>query len=97
MRFPVVLPLIAAVAWPVPAFAQDPGTAAASESLVCESKDNRRRLCPVALEGRALELVRRISRTDCVRGLDWDYDARGVWVDRGCRAQFRVVDGETPR
>ena len=93
---PALLSLIAAVA-PAPVHAQEPDARAASSTIVCESKDDRRRLCAVALDGRALELVRRISRTDCVRGVDWDYDARGVWVDRGCRAQFRVVEPEEPR
>lgn len=74
---------------PAPSLAQD---GEAAQTVVCESKDNRRRLCAVALDGRTIEIARRISRDECMRGVGWDYDARGVWVDRGCRAEFRVVE-----
>jgi hypothetical protein len=35
-------------------------------------------------------LDRQISGSACVQGQTWGYDRRGVWVDRGCRADIRV-------
>jgi Protein of unknown function (DUF3011) len=37
-----------------------------------------------------VRLVRQRSDTDCILGRTWGYDPRGIWVDRGCRADFEV-------
>ena len=55
----------------------------------CESSDNRERRCNVAI-GRGVELVRQLSSSRCVQGSSWGWDRGGIWVDRGCRAEFRV-------
>jgi len=55
----------------------------------CESNDGRHRQCRVPVRYGA-ELVRQMSRTQCVRGQNWGWDRGGVWVDGGCRAEFRV-------
>ncbi len=55
----------------------------------CESGGNRRAFCPVDIRG-GVELVRNLSRTQCVRGRNWGEDRSGVWVDAGCRGEFRV-------
>lgn len=61
-----------------------------SERLVlCESRDNRYRHCPTRI-GRNVELVRQISSSSCVYNRSWGYDRNGIWVDRGCRAEFVV-------
>ena len=39
---------------------------------------------------RDAELVRQISGSPCIRGNTWGVDNRGLWVDRGCRAEFEV-------
>jgi len=36
-------------------------------------------------------MVRQMSNSPCVRGQSWGNDNGGIWVDRGCRAQFRVT------
>ena len=64
--------------------------------FTCESRDGRRRYCEADLRGLAPSVVRNISREPCVQGQNWDHDARGVWVDAGCRAEFRVVAPPTP-
>ena len=33
-------------------------------------------------------LARTTAPASCVLGQTWDYDATGVWVDKGCRAEF---------
>ncbi|WP_158944841.1 DUF3011 domain-containing protein [Granulicella sp. S190] len=55
----------------------------------CSSNDGGRRWCDIG-PGRDVRLVRQISGSPCVRGSTWDIDRRGLWVDRGCRADFRV-------
>lgn len=65
------------------------------QTFLCESKDNRRRTCPVDLSGRrggdAVAILRNASSVTCREGINWGYDARGVWVDGGCRAEFRII------
>lgn len=58
-------------------------------TIVCESHDNRYRHCPVRIR-READLVRRLSRSDCVYSRSWGYDVNGIWVDRGCRGEFAV-------
>ena len=38
-----------------------------------------------------VELVRKLSAKQCVRGSTWGYDGGYVWVKRGCRAQFSIA------
>jgi hypothetical protein len=62
-----------------------PGT----QIITCASNDMRRNVCPVGTRG-GVRLVRQRSDADCVFNSTWGYDHRGVWVDRGCRADFEV-------
>lgn len=56
----------------------------------CESGAfGRYRECRVKTENR-VELVRELSGNRCQQWKSWGYDRDGVWVDRGCRAEFRV-------
>ncbi len=60
------------------------------ELLLCESIDDRRAYC--AADARSgVQLVRQLSRDNCYEGQTWGYDQRGVWVDHGCRAEFRIA------
>ena len=56
----------------------------------CESKNWAYRLCPGPSGARRARVVRQISGTRCDRGDTWDLDRRGIWVDRGCAAEFEV-------
>ncbi len=58
-------------------------------SLVCASQDGRRSWCPLP-RGGEVQLRRQLSRASCVRGQSWDASRDGLWVDRGCRAEFEV-------
>lgn len=70
-----------------------PALSASAEQYVrCESQDYHHRYCRAETDNRA-ELVRQFSKTRCVLGQSWGYDRRGVWVDRGCAAEFRVGRG----
>lgn len=60
-----------------------------SAVVTCSSNDGNRRWCDIGGR-RDVRLVRQISGSPCVRGQTWDVDRRGLWVDRGCRADFKV-------
>jgi hypothetical protein len=57
--------------------------------IYCPSDDMRRKYCPIPTQGGA-RIIRQRSDADCIYGRTWGYDARGIWVDRGCRADFEV-------
>src|SRR5450830_1322192 len=74
--------LIAAMAWaPFPAMASD--------KVSCESERGRYNFCRADTDGE-VKLVREFSNNQCREGSSWGYENRGVWVDRGCSAEFRV-------
>jgi Protein of unknown function (DUF3011)/Ricin-type beta-trefoil lectin domain-like len=57
--------------------------------ITCSSNDGRRNYCDTDTRG-GVRMVRQISGSACERGRTWDYDRRGIWVDRGCRADFEL-------
>src|SRR5258708_22495692 len=59
--------------------------------ITCSSDDGRRNYCNVDTR-RGVRLNRQISGSPCVENQTWGVDNRGLWVDRGCRAEF-VVNG----
>ncbi|MGC1550736.1 MAG: DUF3011 domain-containing protein [Rhodanobacter sp.] len=56
----------------------------------CESSGNRQQFCPVGIGRGGVQLVRQISGASCQQGRTWGWNPNGIWVDRGCRADFRV-------
>ncbi|MEL1266238.1 DUF3011 domain-containing protein [Pseudoxanthomonas putridarboris] len=54
----------------------------------CESKDGRYRQCAIDTRG-GVQLTRQLSSSRCVQGRSWGYDRGGIWVNHGCRAEFR--------
>ena len=61
----------------------------ASQTLVCESMNNTRHHC--AIDTRmGVQLTRQMSDNNCVFNKSWGYDNKGIWVDKGCRAEFSV-------
>lgn len=55
----------------------------------CESIDGRTNHC-AADTSAGVQLVRQMSDSSCGFGTGWGYDANGVWVANGCRAEFAV-------
>lgn len=62
----------------------------ADSFLNCSSEDGHRQYCPVNTRG-GVRLVKQRSDASCREGYSWGYDRGGIWVDRGCRADFQVV------
>lgn len=62
---------------------------AAGRTVRCESSNHGQRRCNLPVQ-HTVTLVRQLSSASCVRGRTWGWDRNGVWVDRGCRAEFAV-------
>jgi hypothetical protein len=41
--------------------------------------------------GGDVRVARQLSETPCRRGENWGFDRRGIWVDKGCAAEFLVA------
>lgn len=65
-------------------------------SVRCESADGRERFCPIDTRN-GVRVSRQISRTACIEGDTWGHDRGGVWVSRGCRADFESGYGSDRR
>ena len=65
--------------------------AAKAQTITCSSDDGGRNYCPANTDGADVRMVRQRSDARCTQGYSWGYDRRGIWVDRGCRADF-IVD-----
>jgi Protein of unknown function (DUF3011) len=87
--------LVAGVVWtlcfPHPAAAQG-----ANSRITCASDNGQRVNCNANTQG-GVRLVRQISGSPCQEGSTWGYDSRGIWVDRGCRAEFEILGGGSGR
>ena len=62
---------------------------AAAQQITCSSDNGRRNYCAADTRG-GVSMIRQRSGSPCVQGSTWGYDRRGIWVDRGCRADFRI-------
>ncbi|WP_433975026.1 DUF3011 domain-containing protein [Tunturiibacter lichenicola] len=62
-------------------------TMAQTGGLTCSSDDGDYHYCRADTQNQ-VQLVRQISGSRCEQGYSWGFDPRGIWVDRGCRAQF---------
>jgi hypothetical protein len=55
----------------------------------CESLGNQYEFCRVNTRG-DVRLRRQISRDPCIAGRTWGFQRDGIWVVKGCRAEFEV-------
>jgi hypothetical protein len=58
-------------------------------TITCASDEGRRKVCP-ADTSNGVQLVRQRSDAKCKEGSSWGHDTRGIWVDKGCEADFVV-------
>jgi len=80
---------VALIASAGPAHSSPAIPAPQAQRISCSSDDMRRHWCPVNTRG-GVELVKQRSEAKCIFNSTWGYDDRGIWVDRGCRADFEV-------
>jgi hypothetical protein len=88
--------LLFAAAFAPPQHASAQPGYSAQQRITCSSNDGKRNWCAIG-NSRDAQLVRQISGSPCVRGQTWGIDNRGLWVDRGCRADFVFSTGPPPR
>ncbi|KRG67122.1 hypothetical protein ABB27_10960 [Stenotrophomonas terrae] len=68
--------------------AQESANKVADRQVVrCESEDQQRAFCPMDTSG-GVQLVRQLSKRDCIRETSWGTEEGAVWVSQGCRAEF---------
>lgn len=61
-------------------------------TMSCGSPQYQRYFCEVDVGARGtVRLQRQISSTRCVEGRNWGFNRAGIWVDKGCGAQFLVM------
>jgi hypothetical protein len=65
------------------------GNTYSSNTIVCSSNNGRRTHCDADTQG-GVRLIRQIGGSSCQEGSTWGSDSSGVWVDRGCQAEFEV-------
>jgi Protein of unknown function (DUF3011) len=63
-----------------------------SNILTCSSDNGQRVTCNANTRG-GVRMVRQLSGSPCQEGATWGSDSRGIWVDRGCRAEFEILGG----
>ena len=56
----------------------------------CESIDGQPRFCRLPFSANRIDIRRQLSDTRCSEGYNWGARRDGVWVERGCRAEFVV-------
>lgn len=64
--------------------------------LRCESQGETPRQCPADTSG-GVRLARQLSDSDCDEGKSWGVNRSGVWVARGCSADFLLGQGGSGR
>ena len=75
--------------------AQSGTTERGRRSVTCASDDGRRHFCPADTRW-GVQLMRQRSGSACIQGSTWGYGRRGIWVDRGCRADFLLMNNNPP-
>lgn len=61
-----------------------------SSVVRCESDNGKRRRCDAGFNVARIVVERQLSDVQCVRNRSFGNDGRGVWVNGGCRADFRL-------
>jgi len=97
MRFPLeiqrpsahgtmlIISLAALFGFPLPVAAQD----SHGRTITCASADFQRTYCDTDTRS-GVTLLRQLGNDRCEQGSTWGYTDRGIWVDRGCRAEFAL-------
>jgi Protein of unknown function (DUF3011) len=89
-----LIPLTSAHATPLAELVQGGYRQGQGQTITCSSDDGRRNYCNAnGANLRDVTMTRQISGSACIQGQTWGVDNRGIWVDRGCRAEFTVGGG----
>ena len=72
--------------------AQSGITAQNGRQVTCASDDGKRHLCQVTTQY-GVRMANQRSGSPCIQGQTWGFNKNGIWVDRGCRADFWLGGG----
>ena len=61
--------------------------------IICESSGYRYNTCFIGDRVRDVRLVRQLSNTACIENSSFGIGRNYIWVDRGCRGEFEVLQG----
>ena len=61
--------------------------ASAKRTVTCKSRNGRYNYCRVNTRG-GVKIREQISNSPCRKGKTWGFDRDGIWVDKGCSAEF---------
>lgn len=61
-----------------------------SNFITCQSLADRYRHCFARTRRAQVEVYRELGSVPCERDKTWGVDERGIWVDGGCRARFKL-------
>jgi hypothetical protein len=67
-----------------------PGPGYGGGRIRCESGGSSYRFCPVGIGRGDVRIVSQLSSARCDQDRSWGWRPDGIWVDRGCRADFVV-------
>ncbi len=67
-----------------------PGPEGGGRTITCKSEGFEYRHCRVERRYNRIRVERQLSDTRCVQGDNWGIERGGIWVDRGCAAEFSV-------
>jgi Protein of unknown function (DUF3011) len=76
------LPLLALLLFPA-------GNAVSAQTITCRSEAGARNYCKIETHGN-VRLEKQRSTATCILGTNWGFDEHGIWVDKGCSADFAV-------
>ena len=62
-----------------------------TKPVQCESLDMKYHFCAAGGTVRSVRMVRQLSGSACTETQTWGWKSDGVWVDKGCRAEFEVT------
>ncbi len=62
---------------------------ASGRYVTCNSHHHNYNYCRVDTDN-VVRLTQKLSSAHCTEGETWGYDDHGIWVDRGCSAEFAV-------
>ena len=81
----LILGLAVLSALALPLAAQD----SRERTLTCASANFQRTYCNTDTTS-GVSMIRQLGNDRCEQGSTWGYTDRGIWVDRGCRAEFAL-------
>lgn len=71
-----------------------PLSAQSQNSIRCESHGGQYQHCRVRDGlGAYVKLTNKLSKSSCQQGISWGVDRAGIWVNKGCRAEFTIDRG----